>query len=158
MESQTTAVVTLYLKGLVLTLHSDISRHGVVGVVQNREGKTVLIRAELDSPRVEGTGLPSASTKTMTDRYGNERLVMHACGHYINMATLLAATSLLQTSKEHWGGTLLVVFQPNEEKTEGAKAIIDDRLYSKVLVLNVMLRQHVTPIRGSAVVIGLGTY
>jgi len=156
-EAKTAAVVATHLEGLGLVVHSNIGGHGVVGLLENGLGRAVLIRAELDAlPRQEQTNLSYASTKIMTDRYGNERPVMHACGHDMNMAALLGATALLHSAREHWSGTLVVVFQPDEEETGGAKAMVEDGLYSMIPVPNIMLAQHVTPMKSGSVAIASG--
>ncbi|KAF9769848.1 hypothetical protein IL306_012661 [Fusarium sp. DS 682] len=146
MEAETAKLVAAYLSKLGYHVHSGIGCHGVVGVFQNGPGKTVLMRAELDAlPILEQTDLAYRSEKRMIDRYGNERPVMHACGHDMNMATLLAAADLLRASAEQWAGTVVIVFQPDEEETGGARAMIEDGLYDRIPVPDLMLGQHVVP-------------
>lgn len=104
------------------------------------------MRAELDAlPIHEQTDLPYRSEKRMIDRYNNERPVMHACGHDMNLATLLAAAELLSSSVKLWNGTLLILFQADEEETGGARAMIEDGLYERVPVPDLMLGQHIVP-------------
>lgn len=81
----------------------------------------------------------------MVHRYGNDRPVMHVCGHDMNMAALLGAAALLRAAAAEWSGTLLIVFQPDEEETGGAQAMIDNGLYNLVPVPDLMLAQHVVP-------------
>lgn len=129
----------------------------MVGILENGPGKTVLIRAELDAlPIEEKTDVPYKSTKKMVDRYGNERPVMHACGHDMNMATLLGASELLKAARSRWSGTLIALFQPDEEETGGAQAMVDDGLYDKIPVPDVMLGQHVTPLPAGQVAVKSG--
>lgn len=75
----------------------------------------------------------------MIDRYNNERLVMHAYGHVMNMATLLAAAELLSSSVKLWNGTSLILFQPDEGETGRARAMIEDGLHERVTVPDLML-------------------
>lgn len=157
-EVQTGALVATKLQELGdFEIHTGLGGHGVVGVFENGPGKKVLIRAELDGlPTLEQTGLPYASKKRMIDRYGNERPVMHACGHDMNMAALLAAAAALKAARAHWTGTLIVLFQPDEEETGGAEAMVKDGLYSKIPVPDVMLSQHVVPLQSGKVAIRSG--
>lgn len=147
LEAETAALVARHLLALDFKVHTQIGGHGVVGILKNGPGKTILTRAELDAlPIREQTDLAYKSSKTMTDRYGNERPVMHACGHDMNMAALLAASALLHAARERWSGTLITLFQPDEEETGGARAMLNDGLYSKIPVPDVLLAQHVIPL------------
>ncbi|KAI6087475.1 hypothetical protein F4821DRAFT_235868 [Hypoxylon rubiginosum] len=157
MESNTAMLVANHLKLLGFEVHTGIGGHGVAAVLKNGRGKTILMRAELDAlPILEQTEVPYKSTKRMIDRYGNERPVMHACGHDMNMATLLGASALLMAAKRMWSGTLVIVFQPDEEETGGARAMIDDGLYSKVPKPHIMLGQHLVPLKSGTVAIRSG--
>ncbi|KAH6632056.1 hypothetical protein F5144DRAFT_612584 [Chaetomium tenue] len=157
MEKETAEKVAAHLTRLGFTVHSGIGGHGVVGVFQNGEGKTILMGAELDAlPILEQTTVPYRSERRMVDRYGNERPTMHACGHDMNMAALLAAADLLKAAAHRWKGTLLVVFQPEEEELSGAKAMLDDGFYDLVPVPDIMLGQHLVPTRAGTVAIRSG--
>lgn len=157
MESQTASLVTDHLMDLGFKVYTGIGGHGVAGVFANGDGKTILMRAELDAlPILEQTALPYKSTKRMIDRYGNERPVMHACGHDMNMAALLGAAALLKSAADKWSGTLVIVFQPDEEETGGAQAMVDDGLYDKVPVPDIMLGQHLVPLAAGKVAIRPG--
>ena len=104
-----------------------IGKTGVVGLLRNGEGPTVMLRADMDAlPVEEATGLPYASKIRATDRDGKTVPVMHACGHDIHVAWLVGATILLPQARDTWRGTLMAVFQPAEERAEGAQAMIDD--------------------------------
>ena len=105
---------------------------GVVGVMKNGAGPTVLVRTDLDAlPVHEETGLPYASTVTTKNDEGKEVSVMHACGHDIHMSTLIGTARALGRLKDKWHGTILFVGQPAEEMVEGARAMLKDGLYTR---------------------------
>lgn len=117
---------------------------GVVGVMRNHDGPTVLFRADIDGlPVEEATGLPYASQATATDAEGHQVPVMHACGHDAHIAAALAAASLLASHRDAWRGTYIAVFQPGEETASGARSMVADGLTSKVPRPDVALSQHV---------------
>ena len=93
----------------------------------------------------------------MIDQYGIDRPVMHACGHDMHLTCLPAASELMHSSRSHWSGTLIVLFQPNEEHTGGAQAMLDDGLYDKVKVPDIVLGQHSMPMRTGRVNVRSGT-
>jgi amidohydrolase len=136
---------------------TNIGGHGVVGILRNGPGKTILIRAELDAlPILEQSDVPYKSTKRMVDRYGNERPVMHACGHDMKTAELLGASALLKAAKEYWSGRFITLFQPDEEETGGAQAMVNDGLYDKIPVPNVILAQYLVPLMGGQAAVKSG--
>jgi hippurate hydrolase len=105
---------------------------GVVGVMKNGAGPTVLVRTDLDAlPVHEETGLPYASTVTTKNDEGKEVSVMHACGHDIHMSTLIGTARALGRLKDKWHGTILFVGQPAEEMVGGARAMLKDGLYTR---------------------------
>jgi amidohydrolase len=111
---------------------SGVGKTGVVGLLRNGEGPTVMLRADMDAlPVQEATGLSYASKATATDRDGNTVPVSHMCGHDMHVAWLAGATKLLAEAKTSWRGTLMAVFQPAEETAEGAQAMIDDGLFKR---------------------------
>src|SRR4051812_39365825 len=119
---------------------------GVVGLLANGDGPTVMLRADMDAlPLREATGLPYASSATATDPAGDEVPVMHACGHDMHVAWLAGATALLAGARDAWSGTVLAVFQPAEETAQGARAMIDDGLFDRFPKPQVVLGQHVMP-------------
>src|SRR3954447_13552490 len=125
---------------------SGVGGTGVVGVLSNGDGPTVMLRADMDAlPVKEATGLEYASTATATDPAGAEVPVMHACGHDMHVAWLAGATALLASAREAWKGTVLAVFQPAEETAQGAQAMIDDGLFDRFPKPQVILGQHVMP-------------
>ncbi|KAJ5144095.1 Amidohydrolase [Penicillium bovifimosum] len=133
-------------------IHTNIGGYGLVGVLQNGPGKTILLRADMDAlPVKEATGLPYASTVTMVDAEGIEKPVMHACGHDMHITCLLAAAEVLARTQDAWSGTLIVLFQPNEERGGGAQAMVDDGLYSKIPMPDYVFGQHVMRMRAGAV-------
>lgn len=122
--------------------------HGVAAVLKNGAGKTVLLRADMDGlPVEEQTGLEYASKARQKDVQGIEKPVMHACGHDMHITALLAAAETLKDAKDSWKGTLLLVFQPAEEKAGGAQAMVNDGLYDRVPLPDVAVGAHVMPFR-----------
>lgn len=136
----------------VFELHTHIGGYGLAGAFRNGEGKTVLLRADMDAlPVKELTGLPYASSVTMRDADGIEKPVMHACGHDMHITCLLAAAETLVKMRDAWSGTLIVLFQPDEERGGGAQAMVDDGLYSKIPVPDYVLGQHVMRMRAGSI-------
>ncbi len=105
---------------------------GVIGVMKNGAGPTVLVRTDLDAlPVHEETGVPYASTVTTKSDDGKDVPVMHACGHDIHMSTFIGTARALAKSKEKWHGTIIFVGQPAEETVGGARALLKDGLYTR---------------------------
>jgi hippurate hydrolase len=139
-EEKTSAFVAGELRKLGFTVterigkyeHSEWTGYGIVAVMKNGAGPTVLVRSELDAlPVDEKTGLPYASkVKTQNDA-GQEVSVMHACGHDIHMTSLLGTAKLLVELKDRWHGTLVLLGQPAEETIDGARAVLRDGLYER---------------------------
>ncbi len=139
-EERTSALVAKELKavGCEVTDHlgkyetPGLTGYGVVGVMKNGDGPTVLIRTDMDAlPVEEATGLPYASKVTTKNNEGKEVHVMHACGHDAHMAIFIGAARALAQLKDQWHGTLLFVGQPAEETGSGARALLNDGLYKK---------------------------
>jgi len=106
--------------------------HGLVGVLKNGEGPTLLIRTDLDAlPVLEQTGVAYASTVTTVDDKGKTVPVMHACGHDIHMTSFIGTARRLAAMKDQWSGTLVMIGQPAEERVLGAEAMIDQGLFTK---------------------------
>ncbi|KAK4697906.1 hypothetical protein P7C71_g230, partial [Lecanoromycetidae sp. Uapishka_2] len=154
-EQRTASEIASHLKSLDAgyEIKTSIGGHGLAGILENGPGPTVLLRADMDAlPVLELTGLPYASKVTMTDvADGIEKPVMHACGHDMHITCLLAASEHLSSIKSTWTGTLVVLFQPNEERAGGAQAMVDDRLYEQIPRPDVVLGQHVMPLRAGSV-------
>ncbi|KAF2420993.1 metal-dependent amidase/aminoacylase/carboxypeptidase [Tothia fuscella] len=148
-ETETAAKIHSELSKLgSFDLFPRIGKTGLAAVCKNGTGKIVLLRADIDGlPVEEKTGLEYSSRKTMQDIEGNEKPVMHACGHDMHITSLLAAAHLLVKAKDQWTGTLVLVFQPAEERGAGAQAMVDDGLYLKVPVPDIVLGGHVMPYR-----------
>jgi amidohydrolase len=138
-EKQSSAVVADALRkaGYAVTEHvgkyEDGSQaYGVVAVMKNGAGPTVLVRSDMDAlPVEEKTGLPYASRARSKNQAGDDVGVMHACGHDIHMATLIGVGETLAKVKNQWHGTLILVGQPSEETIDGARAMLNDNLYSR---------------------------
>ncbi|SDS30378.1 amidohydrolase [Actinopolymorpha singaporensis] len=127
-------------------VHDGVGNTGVVGLLRNGNGPTVLLRADMDAlPVRETTGLSYASTATATDASGNEVPVAHACGHDLHVACLIGAATLLANSTGQWNGSLIALFQPAEETGDGAAGMIDDGLAHLIPTPDVALAQHVLP-------------
>jgi amidohydrolase len=146
-ERRTAGKVADRLRESGCEVHEEVGGTGVVGVLRNGDGPTVLMRADMDAlPVREATGLPYASAETATDADGAEVPVMHACGHDVHVACLLGAVSLLAADAGAWSGTVVAVFQPAEEVADGAKGMLDGGLADLVGKPEVALCQHVLPL------------
>jgi len=119
------------LRDLGFEVTEGIGKTGVVGLLRNGAGPTIMVRTELDAlPMEEKTGLPYAS-KVRTNYLGKETFVAHSCGHDIHMASWVGTARTLVAMKDQWKGTLMFVAQPAEEVLGGAKAMLDDGLFKR---------------------------
>src|SRR3954470_19074891 len=151
-ENRTAGLVAGRLRGAGFEVHEKVGGTGVVGVLRNGDGPTVLLRADMDAlPVREATGLPYASEVTVTDADGNQVPVMHACGHDVHVACLAGAAQLLADGRQHWTGTLIALFQPAEEVGDGARGMIEAGLATLIPSPQVALAQHVMPLRAGQV-------
>ncbi len=131
-EAQTSARLGAELKSAGYAVTTGVGQFGVVAVLKNGLGPTVLVRCDLDAlPVKEQTGLPYASQVTTKDDSGAEVSVMHACGHDIHMASLVGVARVLAAMKAHWCGTLVLIGQPAEEWGGGARAMLSDGLFTR---------------------------
>ena len=131
-EQKTAKKIAGELKALGFTVTTDFGGHGVVGVLKNGEGPTVMVRTDLDAlPIKEQTGLSYASTKTQKDRDGKVTHTMHACGHDVHMTVFAGTARRLIANKDQWSGTLVMIGQPAEERSGGAKAMLKEGLFEK---------------------------
>jgi amidohydrolase len=145
-ERRTASLAIDELRNAGYDVTEGVGGTGVVGLLRNGDGPTVMLRADMDAlPVREATGLPYASTVTATDADGHETPVMHACGHDMHVTWLAGTTRLLAASRDAWHGTLLAVFQPAEETAQGARGMIDDGLFDRFPKPEVILGQHVMP-------------
>jgi amidohydrolase len=145
-EHRTAGIAAEHLERLGLSVTTGIGRTGVVGVLRNGDGPTVLLRADMDAlPVEEATGLDYASAARGTDPEGHDVPVMHACGHDVHVTCLLGAIERLVATRAQWSGTVVALFQPAEEVGSGALAMIADGLYDRVPKPHVVLGQHVSP-------------
>jgi len=143
-ETRTAQIAADHLKAIGFEVTTGIGKTGVVGILRNGDGPTVMLRADMDAlPIKEDTGLPYASTVTATGADGKTVPVAHSCGHDMHVACLIGATSLFSKSRDSWHGTLMPVFQPGEETAQGAQAMIDDGLFKRFTKPDVVLGQHV---------------
>lgn len=123
-----------------------IGETGLVGVLRNGDGPTVLMRADIDGlPVEEMTGLEYASTADSTSPEGETSKVMHACGHDVHISALLGATRLLAENRDRWSGTFIALFQPAEERAGGAVKMVNDGLVDRIPKPDVAFAQHVVP-------------
>ncbi|QBJ95892.1 amidohydrolase [Rhodococcus sp. ABRD24] len=145
-EHRTAGIVAESLRKAGYEVTEGIGVTGVVGVLRNGDGPTVMLRADMDAlPVEEKTGLDYASTATMIDETGQAVPLMHACGHDVHVTCLLGAAQQLATSTDLWSGTLVALFQPAEEGRGGALRMIEDDVFGIVGNPDVVLGQHVLP-------------
>ena len=180
-EIRTASIVAQHLNLLGdFVVHHNMGGHGVVGVLKNGIGPTVLLRADMDAlPHLEKTGLPYASTRIAKDCQGKDTAVMHACrfssnlllwrhslliqaagGHDMHVALLLGAAKLLHSARSQWSGTLVCLFQPAEELAEDAMAMVEDGLYEYekygVPTPDIVLGQHTHAVRAGRITLSPG--
>jgi hippurate hydrolase len=143
-ETRTAGLAADRLRAAGYDVTTQAGKTGVVALLRNGEGPTVMLRADMDGlPIEEATGLPYASRERTKDREGNVVPVGHMCGHDMHVAWLVGAATLFAQARDAWHGTVMAVFQPGEETAEGAKAMIDDGLFKRFPQPAVILGQHV---------------
>jgi amidohydrolase len=131
-EAQTAALLAKEMREIGFAVTEKVGGHGIVGVLKNGSGPTVLVRTDLDAlPVTERTGIPYASKVRVRDEEGKEIGVMHACGHDVHMTCWIGVARVLAGMKEQWKGTLVFIGQPAEERGGGAKAMLDDGLFTR---------------------------
>ena len=158
-EKRTSEIAAAHLREAGYDVITNIGGYGVTGVLKNGAGPTIMLRADMDAlPIRERTGLPYASTINAVDTDGETKLVMHACGHDTHVTCMMATSTLLSTAKSKWSGTLIVLFQPDEEHGAGARAMLDDGLYDKIPKPSIVLGQHLFPFKTGVVLIRPGVF
>jgi amidohydrolase len=131
-EAHTSARLAKELEGTGFHVTRHVGGFGLVAVLRNGPGPTVLVRTEMDAlPVVEKTGLPYASTVRTRDRRGNEVGVMHACGHDVHMACWVGTARVLAGLRDRWRGTLVFIAQPAEETGTGADRMLEGGLFRR---------------------------
>ncbi|KAF2832921.1 hypothetical protein CC86DRAFT_414628 [Ophiobolus disseminans] len=143
-EKRTSKIATSHLREVGYDVTTSIGGHGL---------------ADMDAlPVKEMTGLSYASTSESVDTNEEKKPVMHACGHDAHVACAMDASTLLAKAKARWKGTLIVLFQPDEEHGAGARAMLDDGLYTKIPKPDLVLGQHLTPVKAGVVLIRPGVF
>ena len=146
-EHRTSGIAASWLREQGYEVTEGVGGTGVVGLLRNGDGATVLLRADMDAlPLKENTGLPYASKQTGTDRFGQATEIAHACGHDMHVAWMMGATRILAENRGKWRGTVMAVFQPGEETAQGARAMIEDGMVKRFPKPDVTLGQHVMPL------------
>jgi len=156
-EEQSSALLAAELRKVGFTVTEHVGKYpdgtqafGVVAVLKNGAGPTLLIRSDMDAlPIVEETGLSYASTVKTKNASGQEVGVMHACGHDIHMTSLIGTARAMAAMKNQWHGTLMLIGQPSEETIDGAKAMLADHLYERFGTPDMAIALHDTN-RGAA--------
>ncbi len=156
-ETRTAGIVAGKLKEIGFEVTEKLGGTGVVGLLRNGEGPTVLLRADMDAlPIKEATGVPYASTSEGVNAKGETVPVSHACGHDMHISWLLGASTVLAGARDAWKGTVMVLFQPAEETGEGSQKMIDDGLVDRFPRPDVILAQHLMNFRAGVVGVRAG--
>ena len=133
------------LEALGYTVHRGIGGTGLIALMENGPGPTVMFRADMDGlPVQEKSGLSYASKAKQVDNNGNEDYVMHACGHDVHVTSLVGTGRLMAERKDLWSGTLMLLGQPAEEIVAGAQAMMEDGLWDRVVKPDFAMAFHVT--------------
>jgi len=157
-ERRTAGVAAGWLRGHGYDVTEGVGGTGVVGLLCNGDGPTVLLRADMDAlPIKESTGLAYASERSGTDRFGQATAIAHACGHDMHIVWLMGATRILAENRGAWRGTVMAVFQPGEETGQGARAMIEDGMVKRFPKPEVCLGQHVMPLPAGQIGWRVGT-
>jgi len=153
-EEKTSAFFASQLRAMGYTVTEHVGKFerpewlgfGVVAVMKNGDGPTVLVRTDMDAlPVDEKTELPYASKVKTKNDAGQETSVMHACGHDIHMTSMLGLGKMLATLKDQWRGTVVLLGQPAEETIDGARALLKDGLYSRFPKPDYAIALHDSP-------------
>ena len=143
-ENQTAQKIAEQLRTLGYDVTEHVGGTGVVALMKNGPGPTIMLRTELDAlPLEEKTGLPYASTVRTRADAGRDVSVMHACGHDLHMAAIVGTAEIMAHSKDQWHGTLMLIGQPAEETISGANAMVKDGLFTRFPKPDAALALHV---------------
>jgi hippurate hydrolase len=144
-EKESARKIAEHLKAAGYDVTTNVGGHGVVAMLANGPGPTVLIRADMDAlPVVEETGLPYHSTVTATGSDGQTVGVMHACGHDVHQTCLVGTARALMATRDRWSGTVMIIAQPAEEIGTGARMMIEDGLFERFARPEYCLALHVS--------------
>ena len=144
-EVETAARMARELTALGYDVTTGVGGTGVVALLRNGEGPTVLLRADMDGlPLQERSGLANASTVRQVDSAGVEQPVMHACGHDVHITALVGTARQLVARRDRWSGTLVLIAQPAEETISGARAMVEDGLFTRFPKPDYALAFHVS--------------
>ncbi|MBA2115629.1 M20 metallopeptidase family protein [Bremerella alba] len=145
-EAKTAQRLAGLLKSAGYEVTTEIGGHGLVAILQNGEGPTVMLRTDLDGlPVTENTELVYASKQTVKLDDGSQSGVMHACGHDIHMTNVVGTARYMAAHRNQWHGTLMIIGQPAEEKGQGAKAMLQDGLFERFPKPDYAIALHVDP-------------
>ncbi|QLC25856.1 amidohydrolase [Parasphingopyxis algicola] len=145
METRTAGIIAAQLRAAGVEVTEGVGGTGVVGIMRNGEGPTVLVRADMDGlPVAEDSGLEYASTARQVGIDGVEAPVMHACGHDVHITSLVGTARQLARLRDSWNGTVVLIAQPAEERIGGARAMMEDGLYDRFPKPDYALAFHVS--------------
>ncbi len=143
-EAETAKRIAAEWRALGFRVTEGVGGHGVVAILDNGPGPTVMLRTDLDAlPVAERTGLPYASSVKATEQTGQEVSVMHACGHDVHMTVLVGTARWLAAHRDRWSGRLMLIGQPAEERGAGARMMLDDGLFTRFPKPDFALALHV---------------
>jgi amidohydrolase len=143
-EKETSGRLAKELRSLGFTVTEQVGGYGVVALLRNGKGPTVMVRTDMDAlPVEEKTGLPYASTRVHVDESGRRIPVMHACGHDAHMSVFVGTARRLAAMKEQWSGTLMLIAEPAEEKGAGSRKMLADGLFTRFARPDYNLAEHV---------------
>lgn len=145
MEVRTAGIMAAQLTALGYDVTTGVGGTGVVAILRNGDGPTVMVRADMDGlPLDEQSGLANASTVRQIDSDGVEKPVMHACGHDVHITALIGTARQMMARRQDWSGTLVLIAQPAEERIFGARAMVEDGLYTRFPKPDYALAFHVS--------------
>ena len=145
LEVRTSGIMAAQLTALGYEVTTGVGGTGVVAVLRNGDGPTIMIRADMDGlPLAEDSGLANASTARQVDSDGIEKPVMHACGHDVHITAMIGTARQMMARRQDWSGTLVLIAQPAEERIFGARAMVQDGLYTRFPKPDIALAFHVS--------------